>query len=66
MELRKRYQLKEGDPITLIDLEEGVFLSSKTSVLPRMAAQIESLQKKNGISLAELIDGVRALRNREK
>jgi len=66
MGLRKRYQLEEGDPVTLIDLEEGVFLSPKSSVLPKLVAQIESLRKKNDISLAELIEGVRRLRSKEE
>ncbi|MFQ5639599.1 MAG: AbrB/MazE/SpoVT family DNA-binding domain-containing protein [bacterium] len=65
MELRKRYQLDEGDPVTLIDLDEGIFLSPKLSVLPKLVAQIEKLRQKNNISLAELIDGVRALRNQD-
>lgn len=63
MELRKRYQLDEGDPMTLIDLEEGIFLSPKPSALPKLVAQIENLRRENNISLAELIEGVRALRN---
>lgn len=66
MELRKRYQLDEGDPVTLIDLDEGIFLSPKLSVLPKLVAQIEKLRQKHNISLAELIDGVRALRNQEQ
>jgi len=64
MELRKRYQLEEGDPVTLVDLEEGIFLSPKTSVLPKLVAQIETLREKNNISLTELIQGVRDLRNK--
>jgi AbrB family looped-hinge helix DNA binding protein len=63
IEIRKRYQLEEGDPLTLVDLEEGIFLSPKTSVLPKLVAQIEKLRQRNGISLTELIEGVRALRN---
>ena len=62
MELRTRYQLDEGDPVTLVDLDEGIFLSPKTSVLPKLVAQIEELRKKSDISLAELIEGVRKLR----
>jgi len=66
MELRKRYQLDEGDPVTLIDLEEGIFISPKPTVLPKMVAQIEKLREQNDISLVELIEGVRALRNRKE
>ncbi len=65
MELRKRYQLDEGDPVTLIDLDEGIFLSPKRSV-PKLAAQIEELCLKKNISLTELIDGVQALRSEER
>ena len=57
MEIRKRYQLDEGDPLTLIDLGEGFFLSPKRSVLPKLVAEIENLRKKNNISLEELIQG---------
>jgi bifunctional DNA-binding transcriptional regulator/antitoxin component of YhaV-PrlF toxin-antitoxin module len=63
IELRRRYQLHEGAPVTLIDLEEGIFLSPKPSVLPKMASQIEKLRKENDITLTELIEGVRALRS---
>jgi bifunctional DNA-binding transcriptional regulator/antitoxin component of YhaV-PrlF toxin-antitoxin module len=63
MELRKRYQLDEGDPVTLVDLEEGIFLSPKVSVLPKLVAQIEELRQQNNMTLAELIEGVRTLRD---
>jgi len=65
MKLRKRYQLEEGEPVTLIDLDDGIFLSPKPSILPKLVAQIEDLRRRDGISLAELIEGVRALRERQ-
>lgn len=65
MELRRRYQLEEGDPVTLIDLDEGIFLSPKTSVLPKLVAQIETLRQKHDVSLAELIEGVHRLRDEQ-
>ncbi|MCC5907792.1 MAG: AbrB/MazE/SpoVT family DNA-binding domain-containing protein [Balneolaceae bacterium] len=65
-EFRKRYQLHEDDPITLVDLDEGIFLSPKPSVLPKIVSQIEKLRKKQGLSLAELIEGVQELRTREE
>ncbi len=64
MEIRKRYHLDEGDPLTLIDLGEGFFLSPKRSVLPKLAAEIENLRKRNNISLEELIQGVMKERNK--
>ena len=64
IELRKRYLLDEGDPLTLIDLGEGFFLSPKQSVLPKLVGEIESIREKKNISLDELIDGV--LKERKK
>ncbi len=58
MEFRKRYRIDEGDPLTLIDLGEGIFLSPKQSVLPKLVAEIESLRLKNNVSLEALIQGV--------
>ncbi len=56
--LRKRYQLDENDPITLIDIGEGIFLSPKRSVLPKLVGDIENLREKYQVSLEELIKGV--------
>jgi hypothetical protein len=64
MKLHKNYQLDEDDPITLIDLGEGIFLSPRHSILPKLAAQIEELRLKNDISLEELIEGVQKERKR--
>lgn len=58
IELRKRYRIDEGDPLTLIDLGEGFFLSPRQSVLPKLVAEIEALRQKSNISLEELIQGV--------
>ena len=64
MELRKRYRIAEGDPLTLIDLGEGFFLSPRQAVLPKLVAEIETLRQKNNISLEELIQGVAKQRNK--
>jgi len=56
--LREKYRLEEGDPITLVDLGEGVFLSPKRSLLPKLAQEIERLREKHGVSTEELIEGV--------
>ena len=58
MELRKKYRIDEGDPLTLIDLGEGFFLSPRQSVLPKLVAEIETLRQKNNITLEKLIRGV--------
>ena len=56
--IREKYRLEEGDPITLLDMGEGVFLSPKRSLLPKLAQEIERLKEKHGVSTEELIAGV--------
>jgi len=56
--IRKKYRLEEGDPISLIDLGEDVFLSPKRSLLPKLAEEIEHLREKYGVSIEELVAGV--------
>ncbi len=59
IEMRKKYNLEENDPISLIDTGEGIFLSPKQAVLPKLVNKIESLRKKYNISLEELVSSVR-------
>jgi bifunctional DNA-binding transcriptional regulator/antitoxin component of YhaV-PrlF toxin-antitoxin module len=56
--IREKYRLDEGDPITLADMGEGIFLSPKRSLLPKLAQEIERLREKHGVSTEELIAGV--------
>jgi AbrB family looped-hinge helix DNA binding protein len=65
-EIRKRYQLSVGDPLTVVDLGDGIFISPKRSVLPKLVAEVEELRKKYNISLEELILGVAEERNRKE
>ena len=65
-DLRKRYQLDDGDPLTILDLGEGFFISPKKSVLPKLAAEMERLRNKYNVTLEELIDGVINKRREEE
>jgi bifunctional DNA-binding transcriptional regulator/antitoxin component of YhaV-PrlF toxin-antitoxin module len=56
--IREKYRLEEGTPITLIDLGEGVFLSPKHSLLPKLAEEIEHLREKHDVSTEELVAGI--------
>ena len=56
--IREKYRLEEGDHLTLIDLGEGVFISPKRSLLPKLAQKIERLRQKHGVSAEELIAGI--------
>jgi len=65
-EYRKRYKLSDGDPLTLVDLGEGIFISPKRSVLPKLVAEIEDLRKKYNVTLDDLISGVADEREKNK
>lgn len=65
-DLRKRYQLDDGDPLTIVDLGEGFFISPKKSVLPKLAAEMERLRNKYNVTFEELIDGVINKRREEE
>ena len=56
--IREKYRLEEGDPITLVDMGEGIFLSPRRSLLPKLAQEIERLREEHGVSTEELIAGV--------
>ncbi|MBW2266215.1 MAG: AbrB/MazE/SpoVT family DNA-binding domain-containing protein [Deltaproteobacteria bacterium] len=56
--LREKYRLAEGDAISVIDMGEGVFLSPRRTLLPKLAREIEKLREAYGVSAEELIQGV--------
>lgn len=58
IDLRKKYNLEVDDPISDIDTGEGIFLSPKQAVLPKLVNKIEMLRKKHNVSLEELIKSV--------
>ena len=57
-EIRNRYQLDDGDPLTIVDLGEGFFISPKRSILPKLVVELEQIREKHNITLEELITGV--------
>lgn len=56
--LRAKYNLEEGDVLTLIDLEDAFFISPKVSVVPKLAAEIERLREEAGLSVEDLLEGL--------
>ena len=65
-EIRNRYQLDDGDPLTIVDLGEGFYISPKRSVLPKLVAEMERLREKYNVTLEELITGVIEKRKAEQ
>jgi len=56
--IREKYRLDEGDPVTLIDLGEGILISPKPTTIPKLAGELESLMEEHGLSLEDLVKGV--------
>lgn len=62
--IRERYALEDGDPLTLVDLDGAILLSPRVSVVAKLAAEIEYLRKEAGLSVEELLAGVKEERAR--
>lgn len=60
--IRERYDLADGDPLTLIDLDGAILLSPRLSVADKLSAEIEYLKTEAGLSLDDLLDGLREQR----
>jgi len=60
--IRERYDLSDGDPLTLVDLDGAILLSPRLSVADKLSAEIEYLRTQAGLSLDELLDGLREQR----
>ncbi|MCH7763748.1 MAG: AbrB/MazE/SpoVT family DNA-binding domain-containing protein [Candidatus Marinimicrobia bacterium] len=56
--IREKYTLEEGDPLTLIDIGEGILISPKVTTLPKLVSKLEELMEKKGVGLEELIQGI--------
>ena len=52
--LRAKYQLGEGDSVTVLDLNGTILLSPKAPVVPRLAADIERIRRAAGLELEDL------------
>lgn len=59
VKIRERYGLEEGDALTLIDLDGALVLVPKIGLVPKLVGEIERLREDAGISVDEMIAGVR-------
>ena len=59
IELRRKYQLNEGDAITLIDMGDGSFLLTPiTTLVDRFGDRVAQAMEKEGVSLEEMLDAL--------
>lgn len=52
--LREKYGLRDGDPVTIVDLDGLFLLTPRLLTMPRLAKDLERLRKKKGLTLKEL------------
>jgi len=63
-ELQTKYQLNEGDVLTLVDLDGIFLLTPKLSIVSKLAGEIEQLRQEEGLSIEDLIEGLDEQRQR--
>jgi len=56
--IRSRYKLEEGDVLTLIDLDGGLLLFPKRSVVSALAKEMEKQREEAGMTIDELLKGL--------
>ncbi|MGZ4206960.1 MAG: AbrB/MazE/SpoVT family DNA-binding domain-containing protein [Actinomycetota bacterium] len=62
--IRERYGLEEGDPLTIVDLDGILVLVPRVGVVDKLTAEIARLREGAGLSVDDLIAGVREERAR--
>jgi bifunctional DNA-binding transcriptional regulator/antitoxin component of YhaV-PrlF toxin-antitoxin module len=59
IELRRQYNLDEGDVFTLVDLGGGSFLlTPQVSQVARLGDQVASLMEEEGVTLEEMLEAL--------
>lgn len=57
--VREALELADGDMLSLVQIGEVIMLSSRQPLVPVLADKIAGLMEEEGISLAELLSGLR-------
>lgn len=61
-ELREKYGIEEGDTFRVLDLDGLFVLTPMVPMVPELAREIENMRLEAGISIAELLEGLREQR----
>ena len=63
-DLRQRYGIREGDTFRLVNLNGVFVLSPMTPIVPELAREIEKLRAETGLTIEEMLVGLREQRER--
>lgn len=64
VELRRKYDIKEGDIFSILDLDGVFVLSPGVSEIEKLAGETRKLLSESGVSLEDLLDGLEEQRGR--
>jgi bifunctional DNA-binding transcriptional regulator/antitoxin component of YhaV-PrlF toxin-antitoxin module len=63
-ELREKYKIRQGDTFRLVDLDGVFVLTPMVPMVPELAREIERIRQEAGLSMDELIQGLREQREK--
>ena len=63
-ELREKYKIRQGDTFRLVDLDGVFVLTPMVPMVPELAREIERIREEAGLSMDELIRGLREQREK--
>jgi bifunctional DNA-binding transcriptional regulator/antitoxin component of YhaV-PrlF toxin-antitoxin module len=63
-DLRDKYTIQEGDTFRLVDVDGIFVLTPMVPMVPELAREIERIRQEAGVSMEELLQGLRQERER--
>jgi AbrB family looped-hinge helix DNA binding protein len=63
-DLREKYGIQPGDTFRLVDLDGIFVLTPMVTMVPELAREIERARREAGLSIEELLEGLREQRER--
>ncbi len=63
-DLREKYGIESGDVFRLVDLDGVFVLAPMVPMIPELAREIEQARLEAGLSIEDLLDGLREQRKR--
>lgn len=60
--VRRNLAVDEGDILTLVQIDDLAVLARRPSLLPKLSQEFTSIMKEEGVSLADLLQGLEETR----
>ena len=56
--VRKELAVDDGDILTLVQIDDLAIITRRSSLLPKLSQEFTAIMKEDGVSLAELLQGL--------